>query len=445
MSTRPDFDRHITAWLDEQAPMREPDDLFERVTADLAHTRRLPGWAILERWLPMQTTARFGTASRAAVVLALLAGLVAAFAAIGIASQPDPEPAPATGIARNGLIAFPSDGDIWVVEPDGSEPRALISTPGIDGPAVWSPDGTNVAFWSFAFEGDMDDQTAVDAAIGAGDMSVWVARADGSQPRSLIEHVKWASPCGTDLSWAHDGRRLAISHTMTGTEGPMVDPVITILSLDGEPPRRLVEDGMDPYWSPDDQTIAYHRHLQIISTEAGERSGVRLIGADGSNDRPLSLTNGSGCAFDGPAWSPSGAQLAFYGQGDGFHDIWVVNADGSGEVRISADPADEYWPRWSPDGSRIAFDRVVDGANNAPQFVVTDPDGSNQVMLDHPLVSARYPTWSPDGRSILGMILDEAHTEVVGLLLVDATGSGEPIELYRGAVDGDPSWQRLKP
>ena len=59
--TAPDgFDRLFTAWLGEQAPMREPDGLLPTVSARIERTRRLPGWAILERWLPMQTTARFG-------------------------------------------------------------------------------------------------------------------------------------------------------------------------------------------------------------------------------------------------------------------------------------------------------------------------------------------------------------------------------------------------
>jgi hypothetical protein len=66
-------------------------------------------------------------------------------------------------------------------------------------------------------------------------------------------------------------------------------------------------------------------------------------------------------------------------------------------------------------------------------------------MLDHPLVAARYPTWAPDGEWILGMLLDDAHTEVIGLLLVDPDGVDAPRTIYEGVVDGDPSWQRLAP
>ena len=82
------FDRTLTAWLDEQAPPREPDRLLEAVTAEVAHTRRLPGWVIPERWIPMQTRALFGAIPRTVVILALLALLVASAAVIAAGQAP---------------------------------------------------------------------------------------------------------------------------------------------------------------------------------------------------------------------------------------------------------------------------------------------------------------------------------------------------------------------
>jgi Ca2+-binding RTX toxin-like protein len=42
-------------------------------------------------------------------------------------------------------------------------------------------------------------------------------------------------------------------------------------------------------------------------------------------------------------------------------DVWVVGVDGSGETRLTADPADDVLPVWSPDGERIAFATARDG------------------------------------------------------------------------------------
>ena len=58
MNPSPDFDRRLTAWLDDQAPMREPDGLTYAVLARTRRTRRMPRWANPERWLSMAVITR---------------------------------------------------------------------------------------------------------------------------------------------------------------------------------------------------------------------------------------------------------------------------------------------------------------------------------------------------------------------------------------------------
>ena len=139
----------LTAWLDEQAPMREPDGLLERVTGRIDSARAgSPAGPSSKGGSPCRPQARFGAIPRTAIILALLTLLLASLAAIGVGSQPGPDPAPPFGLARNGLIAFDSGGDIWVAEPDGSDPRLFVSGPGFDIDPTFSPDGTKLAFWS---------------------------------------------------------------------------------------------------------------------------------------------------------------------------------------------------------------------------------------------------------------------------------------------------------
>src|SRR5207247_11024943 len=72
-------------------------------------------------------------------------------------------------------------------------------------------------------------------------------------------------------------------------------------------------------------------------------------------DRPGSIRLTEGPAWDGdPAWSPDGQRIAFSSQRDGSTDIYVMNADGSGLRRVTAGPFDQQ-PAWSPDGARIVF------------------------------------------------------------------------------------------
>ena len=97
----------------------------------------------------METRARLGAVPRAAIIvvtLALLTALAAGAIVAGSSSGPT-LPAP-FGAADNGLIAFVSEGDIYVIEPDGSDRRQITSgLEGVSGP-TWSRDGTRLAYWT---------------------------------------------------------------------------------------------------------------------------------------------------------------------------------------------------------------------------------------------------------------------------------------------------------
>jgi Tol biopolymer transport system component len=154
-------------------------------------------------------------------------------------------------------------------------------------------------------------------------------------------------------------------------------------------------------------------------------------------------------AFDGdPAVSPDGARIAFTSERDGNREVYVMNADGSGQQRLTTtggrvsspafDSVDEN-PSWSPDGTRIAFDSTRDGNW---ELYVMNADGSGQTRLtDHPALDAR-PVWSPDGRQIAF----ESEREARGarhVYVMDADGVA-PRRLTAG-LDVGADWQALGP
>src|SRR5438477_11824300 len=66
----------------------------------------------------------------------------------------------------------------------------------------------------------------------------------------------------------------------------------------------------------------------------------------------------AGCGSDSTAPSggrPAAGQIAFTSGRDGNGEIYVMNADGSGQVNITYNPAEDTHPVWSPDGTKIVF------------------------------------------------------------------------------------------
>src|SRR4051794_26223402 len=74
-------------------------------------------------------------------------------------------PANAAFPGENGKIAFARDGDVWTVNPDGTNRTQLTTDPASDTEPAWSPDGQRIAFTSNR---------------GGGTAHIWLMNADGS-------------------------------------------------------------------------------------------------------------------------------------------------------------------------------------------------------------------------------------------------------------------------
>ena len=121
---------------------------------------------------------------------------------------------------------------------------------------------------------------------------------------------------------------------------------------------------------------------------------IYVMNADGSGQTRLTTSAGRNSQ---PAWSPDGSSIAFRSDRDGNPEIYVMNADGSSAARLTTSAGSDIDPAWSPDGSRIAFASDRDGNR---EIYVMDADGSSPVRLTtSPRVDYR-PTWSPDGSRI---------------------------------------------
>ena len=261
-------------------------------------------------------------------------------------------------------------GDIYVTNADGSGRERLTTNPGPDSDPAWSPDGRKIAFVSGR----------------DGKSGIYVMNADGTQQR-LLMRAKVSYP--PELAWSPDGQKLAF--TVALTSGPDGNLEIYVMNADGSGQRRLTRSTVRdsyPVWSPDGRRIAFESNWQ-----------VNVMNADGSPGQRR-LTHNGGRNFN-PAWSPDGQRIAFehrrrqgtsHWVGAWGYKVYVMNADGSGQRRLTHGGSQ---PRWSPDGRRIAFVSQRDGHED---IFVMNADGSGQRNLTRTPGTGRresLPVWSP--------------------------------------------------
>lgn len=178
---------------------------------------------------------------------------------------------------------------------------------------------------------------------------------------------------------------------------------------------------------------------------ASNREGsmqIYVMNDDGSNQVRLTV---SGANDDFPRWSPDGAKILFQSDRDnpesGNSDIYVMNADGSGVVRLTSDPNDDSMAAWSPDGSKIVFQSMRNGANY--QIYSMNANGSNQVNLANTASSEVKPSWSPDGAKI-AFASDRDHSGYSSIYLMSYNGSNQQrLTFSSGDIeDSQPAWSR---
>ena len=112
----------------------------------------------------------------------------------------------------------------------------------------------------------------------------------------------------------------------------------------------------------------------------GQKTHIYVMNADGSRQRRLT----HGHVHFSVAWSPDGQKMLFERMdtrhprgpvpGEGPEELHVMNADGSGQRRLTRTPVREGGPAWSPDGRRIAFD-------SGSQIWLMNPNGSGKRSL----------------------------------------------------------------
>lgn len=159
----------------------------------------------------------------------------------------------------------------------------------------------------------------------------------------------------------------------------------------------------------------------VFAQDMGGSREVMIMNDDGSSLTALTAT--ASAIESHPVLSPDGTQVAYERGGT----IWIMTVDGRNQRQLSAGSG--YQPAWSPDGAQVAFTHTVAGGSGThTDIYVANADGSGETGLITGSGSQSMPAFTPSGG------VTYVNSDASGTFLA---GAGVPNGLLHGF---DPEW-----
>jgi Tol biopolymer transport system component len=285
------------------------------------------------------------------------------------------------------LIA--NGSDLTVVGVDGSDPRRLITTPGLPFWLRWSPDGKLLRYTLR----DPNHQTS----------ELWEVSADGSNPHPLFPN--WSSPasecCG---SWTSDGEYFVFQSTRDNRSEIWAQRELPWILRDRTPWQ--VTNGPLGYQAPS-AAPGTHR-IDFI----GDNAQIQLLHALPKTSTFVALDQNLNAAALAE-YSRDGQWVAWLNASDG--SLWRSRTDGNERIQLTTPPSRIFRMKWSPDNKRLAL--MAEEPGKPWKLYLLDAEGGIPIRLLEEDRNEADPNWSSDGKSLIygrpPDRMDSAHPKAI--------------------------------
>lgn len=263
--------------------------------------------------------------------------------------------------------------NVFVIQPDGRGQKGVLENVPLYSRLSWSPRGELLSF--------------VTTHEGQQGLYVWSARAIAEQRQRFFSEVD------AQFDWSPDGKQIAYG---------AVGRVRLLDVITGKRKELVHTSGFGrPLWFPNGKRLLLRQtesiwghtirspELDLWTTNLEPRFISRLT------DEDLVVTDLSS--------SPTGTKIAFVAHSkvnnSSRPSVYVVDPDGFRMRKLSATFVHSGWFTWSPDGTKIAFVKEISPRNY--QIYVANADGSGEQILVDDQSRSFAPAWLPDGKSIM--------------------------------------------
>jgi Tol biopolymer transport system component len=299
----------------------------------------------------------------------------AASPSVAASATPLPTPTVAGTIAFLKLTEFADDanGDIYVVNTDGTGLKRLTNDPHLEDGPTWSPDGRRIAYAHWPSN-----------RTGAGN-TIWVMNADGTGKKQLTR----GDVSGNAPEWSPDGKQIAFWRQTSSGES------IYVMNADGSGVKAVA--GGISVWEKNPQGPEYGGGMawapdgRILYLSAGE---VVAVHSEGSGREQLT----QGADLGTFAMSPDGAMFALE---NSQRQLYVSAVQGGGTPVTLLDPVYDFmadpWtvPSWAPDGKALAISSCSLFGMTGSQLYIINADGSGLSAVPG-IDSANDAAWQPE-------------------------------------------------